>query len=151
MYHFLSAVLLRRNLCMNHCNQPLYEYKSILMVAVFGCFTMQSVMWPNAPIIGGWAVFFQLSKIHILLFCLFFYLLVFFNWVLLLLNIFQTPVSIRHYCDKFLKFLSHFALLEFESTSTKLPLLLFGLMFCNYVHWKYCDNWISSDIYSCKL
>ena len=38
----------------------LYEYKSILMVAVFGCFTMQSVLWPNAPIIGGWAVFFQL-------------------------------------------------------------------------------------------
>ena len=38
----------------------LYEYKSILMVVVFGCFTMQSVLWPNAPIIGGWAVFFQL-------------------------------------------------------------------------------------------
>ena len=37
-----------------------YEYKSILMVAVFGCFTMQLVLWPNAPIIGGWAVFFQL-------------------------------------------------------------------------------------------
>ncbi len=33
----------------------LHEYKSILMVAVFGCFTMESVLWPNNPIIGGWA------------------------------------------------------------------------------------------------
>ena len=32
------------------------------MVAVFGCFTMQSVLWPNAPIIGGWAVFFNSRK-----------------------------------------------------------------------------------------
>ena len=32
------------------------------MVAVFGCSTMQSVLWPNAPIIGGWAVFFNSRK-----------------------------------------------------------------------------------------
>ena len=36
----------------------LHEYKSILMVAIFGCFTMKSVLWPNAPLIGGWAVLF---------------------------------------------------------------------------------------------
>ena len=43
----------------------LHEYKSILMVAVFGCFTMKSVQWTNAPIIGGWAVLFTPMKIHI--------------------------------------------------------------------------------------
>ena len=26
--------------------------------AMFGCFTMKSVLWPNVPIIGGWAVLF---------------------------------------------------------------------------------------------
>ena len=35
------------------------------MVAVFGCFTMQSVLWPTAPIIGGWAVFFQLENTYL--------------------------------------------------------------------------------------
>ena len=32
------------------------------MAVVFHCFTMQSVLWPNAPIIGGWAVLFTSWK-----------------------------------------------------------------------------------------
>ena len=36
----------------------LYECKQILMAAVFGCFTMLLVLWPNAPIIGGRAMLF---------------------------------------------------------------------------------------------
>ena len=60
----------RVSLILRQHRKDLYEYKSNLMVAVFGCFTMQLMLWPNAPIIGGWAVFFQLSKIHIFLFFL---------------------------------------------------------------------------------
>ena len=46
------------------------------MVAVFGCYTMQLVLWPNAPIIGGWAVFFNSRKyifnyiLYIIIWCL---------------------------------------------------------------------------------
>ena len=36
----------------------LHECKQILLAAVFGCSTMQLVLWPNAPLIGGWAVLF---------------------------------------------------------------------------------------------
>ena len=34
----------------------LHECKQILLAAVVGCSTMQSVLWPNAPLIGGWAL-----------------------------------------------------------------------------------------------
>ena len=40
----------------------LYQCKLILTIAVFGCFTMKWVLWPNAPIIGGWAVLFTPRK-----------------------------------------------------------------------------------------
>ena len=40
----------------------LHQRKLILTIAVFGCFTMKWVLWPNAPIIGGWAVLFTPRK-----------------------------------------------------------------------------------------
>ena len=30
----------------------------MLMAAVLGCLPIQAVLWPYAPIIGGWAVLF---------------------------------------------------------------------------------------------
>ena len=42
---------------------------------------------------------------------------------------FKRLSQFRHYCDKFLKFLSHFILHKFESISIKLLLLLFWLIF----------------------
>ena len=58
------------------------------------------------------------------------------KWVLSLLNIFQTAaVSIRHYWDKFLKFLSHFILQKFERISIKLLLLL--CRWCSFC----CDSY----------
>ena len=58
----------RVSLILRQHRKDLYEYKSNLMVAVFGCFTMQLMLWPNAPIIGGWAVFFN-SRKYIFLSC----------------------------------------------------------------------------------
>ena len=44
----------------------LHQRKLILTIAVFGCFTMKWVLWPNAPIIGGWAVLFTPENTYFL-------------------------------------------------------------------------------------
>ena len=55
-YSFSLQLLFKQNIAW------LYQRKLILTIAVFGCFTMKWVLWPNAPIIGGWAVLFTPRK-----------------------------------------------------------------------------------------